>query len=215
MPDNMDTVSGSNVLREVSRNNRREEECCMDFEIEKLTDLSKQSCELFISQYERLNSIQKKRVNLNLRMDMAIFKHLKRLNVTKTNNILIKHLQEIVDEEKIKELKSPDQMILENARFKLGILEESAVKSMFSEVREILELLPEESAKSKKKICSSIFKLLPSYIWVRQDMLAIKPSLCSPDLQELEKYILECIPPYHVRLKMRRGKVYENDIKIE
>eukprot|EP00924_Labyrinthula_sp_SR-Ha-C_P012400 snap_masked-scaffold_10-processed-gene-5.18-mRNA-1 protein AED:1.00 eAED:1.00 QI:0/0/0/0/1/1/2/0/143 len=143
----MDTVG--NVLREVSRNNRREEECCMDFEIEKLTDLSKQSCELFISQYERLNSVQRKRVKLNLRMDMAIFEHLKRLNVTKTNNILIKHLQEIVDEEKIKELKSPDHMILENVRFNLGILEESAVKSMFSEVREILELLPEESAKSK------------------------------------------------------------------
>eukprot|EP00924_Labyrinthula_sp_SR-Ha-C_P012175 augustus_masked-scaffold_26-processed-gene-4.24-mRNA-1 protein AED:1.00 eAED:1.00 QI:0/-1/0/0/-1/1/1/0/138 len=97
-----------NVLREVSRNNRRDEECCMDFEIDKLTELSKQSCELFISQYKRLNETQRKRVNLNVKMDMMLFKHLKRLNVTKSNNVLIKHLQEIVDEEKMKDLKAPD-----------------------------------------------------------------------------------------------------------
>eukprot|EP00924_Labyrinthula_sp_SR-Ha-C_P003281 snap_masked-scaffold_15-processed-gene-4.42-mRNA-1 protein AED:1.00 eAED:1.00 QI:0/-1/0/0/-1/1/1/0/101 len=97
-----------NVLREVTRNNRRDEECCMDFEIDKLTDLSKQSCERFISQYERLNAAQRKKVNLNVKMDMMLFKHLKRLNVTKSNNVLIKHLQEIVDEEKMKDLKAPD-----------------------------------------------------------------------------------------------------------
>eukprot|EP00924_Labyrinthula_sp_SR-Ha-C_P015682 augustus_masked-scaffold_4-processed-gene-6.53-mRNA-1 protein AED:1.00 eAED:1.00 QI:0/0/0/0/1/1/2/0/345 len=172
-----------NVLREVSRNNRREEECCMDFEIEKLNDISKQSCELFITQYEQVNTVQKKRINLNLRMDMSIFKHLKRLNVTKSSN------------------------------FNWSTLEESGVKAMFSEVRGNLKLLSEESAKSKKKICSSIFRLFPIFTWARNDMLTIRPSLCSLDLKELEEYILDCILPYHVRLKIRKGKVYEDDIK--
>eukprot|EP00924_Labyrinthula_sp_SR-Ha-C_P015299 snap_masked-scaffold_9-processed-gene-13.56-mRNA-1 protein AED:1.00 eAED:1.00 QI:0/-1/0/0/-1/1/1/0/78 len=72
---------------------------------------------------------------------MTLSKHLKRFNVTRYNIVLIKHLQDIVDEEKMKELKAPDQIILDNVRLNLGILEENTVKSMSSEIREIPELL--------------------------------------------------------------------------
>eukprot|EP00924_Labyrinthula_sp_SR-Ha-C_P010494 augustus_masked-scaffold_70-processed-gene-0.90-mRNA-1 protein AED:1.00 eAED:1.00 QI:0/0/0/0/1/1/2/0/259 len=85
---------------------------------------------------------------------MTLSKHLKRFNATRCNNVLIKHLQDIVDEEKMKELKAPGQIILVNVRLNLGILEENAVKSMSSEIREILELLWRERYKEKLKLKS-------------------------------------------------------------
>eukprot|EP00924_Labyrinthula_sp_SR-Ha-C_P014238 snap_masked-scaffold_59-processed-gene-0.49-mRNA-1 protein AED:1.00 eAED:1.00 QI:0/-1/0/0/-1/1/1/0/59 len=59
---------------------------------------------------------------------MTLSTNLKRFNVTRYNNVLIKHLQDIVDEEKMKELKAPDQIILDNVVFNLGVLKENTFK---------------------------------------------------------------------------------------
>eukprot|EP00924_Labyrinthula_sp_SR-Ha-C_P014270 snap_masked-scaffold_59-processed-gene-0.94-mRNA-1 protein AED:1.00 eAED:1.00 QI:0/-1/0/0/-1/1/1/0/59 len=59
---------------------------------------------------------------------MTLSTNLKRFNVTRYNNVLIKHLQDIVEEEKMKELKAPDQIILDNVVFNLGVLKENTFK---------------------------------------------------------------------------------------
>eukprot|EP00924_Labyrinthula_sp_SR-Ha-C_P016820 snap_masked-scaffold_6-processed-gene-15.31-mRNA-1 protein AED:1.00 eAED:1.00 QI:0/-1/0/0/-1/1/1/0/118 len=118
---------------------------------------------------------------------MRTYKHLSRVRVTTSKQRRIKQLSKIVDEQKAQEIKYLEVKLADNVSFNLNILEENAVKIIFSKVIEIFELLPQEAAKSKKKNCPAISRPLPGCFWIRDDMRAIQSSLCYLKLEKLEQ----------------------------
>eukprot|EP00924_Labyrinthula_sp_SR-Ha-C_P008698 maker-scaffold_104-snap-gene-0.21-mRNA-1 protein AED:0.67 eAED:0.70 QI:0/0/0/1/1/1/2/0/983 len=188
------------------------EETDPNFDVDPLKELEPKKIDQMITQLRRLSSRQQKRINLKQKLDLVLFEHFEQLDKAKSNDDIIAHLKVLRDEARKQDLGAPDRMIAENIDFQVGMREEDAVAIMYTKVKELLALMPESCAKSKKKIALAILKKLPKYFWVSSEDLVFKPELLDLDHENLQNYVLQCIPPPRVRKVIKKGLPFVNDL---
>eukprot|EP00924_Labyrinthula_sp_SR-Ha-C_P002457 maker-scaffold_16-augustus-gene-5.18-mRNA-1 protein AED:0.67 eAED:0.67 QI:0/0/0/1/0.5/0.33/3/0/2013 len=177
---------------------------CQDFKVNDLKVLERKNVEKFIYQYERLSLQQKRDINLTQFVDLDLFIHLRRLDVTRTNEDLVDYLKILLLEMKEQALEEAEVMIAKHVKYNFKLREEDAIKILFSEVQEIIKLQPCTAKLNKKKIALAIFAKLPKYIWVEASRLSLNPALTDVDHVRLQQYVLECLPPLCVRNEMKK-----------
>eukprot|EP00924_Labyrinthula_sp_SR-Ha-C_P000391 augustus_masked-scaffold_25-processed-gene-5.42-mRNA-1 protein AED:0.95 eAED:0.95 QI:0/-1/0/1/-1/1/1/0/807 len=177
---------------------------CQDFKVDDLKVLERKNVEKFVYQYERLSLQQKRDINLTQFVDLDLFIHLRRLDVTRTNEDLVDYLKILLLEMKEQALEEAEVMIAKHVKYNFKLREEDAIKILFSEVQEIIKLQPSTAKLNKKKIALAIFAKLPKYIWVEANRLSLNPALTDVDHVRLQQYVVECLPPLCVRNEMKK-----------
>eukprot|EP00924_Labyrinthula_sp_SR-Ha-C_P004280 snap_masked-scaffold_3-processed-gene-19.37-mRNA-1 protein AED:1.00 eAED:1.00 QI:0/0/0/0/1/1/2/0/643 len=168
-----------------------------------LKDFKVENLERFLYEYEVIDEDLKKFVNLKEKLGLSVFKRVNRMGKAESNETIIEAIEEKVKAEKVRHIAGAEKLIEKHVFFQKDIIEEEAVEYLFQDVEEILSVLPDEAEKKSKNLAKAIFKNPPKYIWVQEEDLSLKPSLKDGDRSELKNYILRCIPPLHVREKVK------------
>eukprot|EP00924_Labyrinthula_sp_SR-Ha-C_P014491 snap_masked-scaffold_94-processed-gene-0.5-mRNA-1 protein AED:1.00 eAED:1.00 QI:0/0/0/0/1/1/2/0/774 len=157
----------------------------------------------FLFQYERLTEVQKGLVSVAQKLFRKVFQHLKILGKTDTDRDIFTYLKEKVQQEKTKNLKSAEDLIKKCIYFNEDILEEEEIVNMFKEVDELLEIMPSGAEMKPRLIAEAIFEKLPDYVWIRKEDLRLKPELKQKNRDALMDYVLDSLPPLHVRSRFK------------
>eukprot|EP00924_Labyrinthula_sp_SR-Ha-C_P002389 snap_masked-scaffold_16-processed-gene-2.6-mRNA-1 protein AED:1.00 eAED:1.00 QI:0/-1/0/0/-1/1/1/0/2052 len=171
--------------------------------IHALKDFKIENLERFLYEYEVIEKDLKKFVNLKEKLGLSVFKRLDRMGKAGSNEAIIDAIRSKVRAEKVRHLAGAEKLIERHVFFQRDVIEEEAVEYLFQDIEEILSVFPEDAERKGKNIAKAIFKKLPKYIWVQEEDLTLKPSLKDGDRTELKEYILDCIPPLHIREKVK------------
>eukprot|EP00924_Labyrinthula_sp_SR-Ha-C_P010525 augustus_masked-scaffold_70-processed-gene-0.101-mRNA-1 protein AED:1.00 eAED:1.00 QI:0/0/0/0/1/1/3/0/726 len=194
-----------------------------DFSLVKLDELNSLNVgdiEDFLFQYERLTEEQKSLISVAQKLSRKVFQHLKFLGKTDTDQDIIKYLKEKIQQEKTRDLKSAEDLIKKYIYFNEDILEEQAIFIMFKEVDELLDIMPPGAEMKPRLIAEAIFEKLPDYVWVRKEDLRLKPELKQKNRDALMDYVLDSLPPLHVRSRFKstnktKTKKLKTKVKVE
>eukprot|EP00924_Labyrinthula_sp_SR-Ha-C_P001778 snap_masked-scaffold_64-processed-gene-0.73-mRNA-1 protein AED:1.00 eAED:1.00 QI:0/-1/0/0/-1/1/1/0/352 len=194
-----------------------------DFSLVKLDELNSLNVgdiEDFLFQYERLTEEQKSLISVAQKLSRKVFQHLKFLGKTDSDQDIIKYLKDKVQQEKRKDLKSAEDLIKKYIYFNEDILEEEAIVIMFKEVDELLDIMPPGAEMKPRLIAEAIFEKLPDYVWVRKEDLRLKPELKQKNRDALMNYVLDSLPPFHVRSRFKstnktKTKKLKPKVKVE
>eukprot|EP00924_Labyrinthula_sp_SR-Ha-C_P002041 snap_masked-scaffold_90-processed-gene-0.30-mRNA-1 protein AED:1.00 eAED:1.00 QI:0/0/0/0/1/1/2/0/367 len=145
----------------------------------------------------------RKYINLKEKLETDVYSQLDYLWKINSSLEIVKALKKKILEIKLREVGSTEALLKQEVTFRSGIDEEEAVETLFREVAEALESLPEEAERKPKKIAETIFDLLPSHILVKKDDLNMKPRLKEADRVELKSYVLRSIPRKHIRKELK------------
>eukprot|EP00924_Labyrinthula_sp_SR-Ha-C_P004947 augustus_masked-scaffold_1-processed-gene-16.11-mRNA-1 protein AED:1.00 eAED:1.00 QI:0/0/0/0/1/1/4/0/459 len=168
-------------------------------EISQLKDFSEKEMKRFIHEYERLDKPQHGLVKLTQRLNQKTCYHLESCCKLTSNETIIEFLKSLLYNGMVERCNAAADLIGKNVKFHVTVKEQQVVEVMFREVRDFLSRLPDGMERKLKQIAKAILNLLPDYIRVRGKDLFIRPELKADNRDGLKKYILNSIPPRHIR----------------
>eukprot|EP00924_Labyrinthula_sp_SR-Ha-C_P010167 snap_masked-scaffold_66-processed-gene-0.10-mRNA-1 protein AED:1.00 eAED:1.00 QI:0/-1/0/0/-1/1/1/0/314 len=185
--------------------------------ISTLEDLDMKSMEKFIYEVEHLNPCTRKFIYLKEMLGEEVFKRLSNAVTVDSNGSIIGAIKERIRSERSRTATNAVTLIEKYVKFNTEIIEEDAIEAVFQDVEEVLTYLPPEAEKKPKEIAKAILKLMPDFMWVREDDLTLRPELKAADRTALKAYVMGCMPPPYARkprmVKKEKGPVIKTPMK--
>eukprot|EP00924_Labyrinthula_sp_SR-Ha-C_P008557 augustus_masked-scaffold_32-processed-gene-3.36-mRNA-1 protein AED:1.00 eAED:1.00 QI:0/-1/0/0/-1/1/1/0/1737 len=182
-----------------------------------LEDLEMRSMEKFIYEVERLNPCTRKFIYLKEMLGEEVFKRLSNAGTVDSNESIIEAIKERIRSERSRTATNAVALIEKYVKFNTEIIEEDAIEAVFQDVEEVLTYLPPEAEKKPKDIAKAILKLMPDFMWVREDDLTLRPELKAADRTALKAYVMGCMPPPYARkskvTKKEKGPIIKTPMK--
>eukprot|EP00924_Labyrinthula_sp_SR-Ha-C_P000397 snap_masked-scaffold_25-processed-gene-5.20-mRNA-1 protein AED:1.00 eAED:1.00 QI:0/-1/0/0/-1/1/1/0/208 len=146
-----------------------------------------------------------------------VFKRLSNAGTVDSNESIIEAIKERIRSERSRTATNAVALIEKYVKFNTEIIEEDAIEAVFQDVEEVLTYLPSEAEKKPKDIAKAILKLMPDFMWVREDDLTLRPELKAADRTALKAYVMGCMPPPYARkskvTKKEKGPIIKTPMK--